>query len=58
MDRIRLEVNDVAARKWRTAPASIKAKLAESIANLINSSLVKDEDDFLGGTRKVIPINC
>lgn len=46
MDRILLEVNDIAARKWRMAPAIKKAKLAESIANLINSSLVKDDDDF------------
>lgn len=46
MDRILLEVNDIAARKWRMAPATKKAKLAESIANLINSSLVKDDDDF------------
>lgn len=46
MDRILLEVNDIAARKWRMAPAIKKAKLAESIANLINSSLVKNDDDF------------
>ncbi|SEM65652.1 hypothetical protein SAMN05216436_106124 [bacterium A37T11] len=46
MDRIVLEVDDIAARKWQTAPASKKAKLAESIAHLINSSLKKNDDDF------------
>jgi len=46
MDRILLEVNDIAARKWRMAPALKRAKLAESIANLINSSLAKNDEDF------------
>ena len=46
MDRIVLEVNNIAAKKWQMAPVSKRVKLAESIAHLINSSLGKNDDEF------------
>ena len=46
MDRIIVEVDDVAARKWRYISQEKKAELTNTINQILNKSLVKSDEDF------------
>lgn len=46
MERIVVEVNEVAAKKWRYSSFEKKQLLAKSIQILIDGAYSKNEDDF------------
>ncbi|TSD64528.1 hypothetical protein FFF34_011490 [Inquilinus sp. KBS0705] len=46
MDRIILEVDDVAARKWRYSTREKKAELTSTINQILNKALDKSDEGF------------
>jgi hypothetical protein len=46
MDRIVLEVDDLAAKKWRNASKEKKSQLNSTINRILKKAFDKKEDDF------------
>jgi ABC-type amino acid transport substrate-binding protein len=46
MDRIILEVDDIAARNWRSTTQEKKLELTNTINQILNKALDKSDEDF------------